>query len=218
MNMFWVKLYRGLVGSMLVAALFCGTAHFSQAYADAEVAPDTKKTKESQERKNIDPVFPLKLQLIWGTDTNIDEVEHLKGRFKEVKPEIQKRLEEFLKWNHYYEISCKKVDLKEPKEYSVVMSKHCEIKIRKIENEKEVVEVKLYGKDKMVVRKKARITAKKPQSIAGKTESTSDFWCVLISVDDDPTGEKEAARKKAEELKALKKEKEKESAKTEEKK
>jgi hypothetical protein len=203
MNIFWVKLCRRLAVFVLGTLLLCGSTYFSNLFA--EEPKDAQKAKQPQEEKNINPVFPLKLQLIWGTDTNINDVEHLKGKFKEVHPAVKKRLGEFLKWNYYYEISSKKVDLKEPKEYSVVMSKHCEIKISKVEDE--VVEVKLFGKDKMVVKKKARITPKKPQSIAGKTESTAEFWCVLISVDDDPTGEKEAALKKELELKEQQKEK-----------
>jgi len=214
MNMLWVKLCRRLVVFVLGTLLLCGSAYFSNLCA--EEPKEAQEAKQPQEEKNINPVFPLKLQLIWGTDTNINNVEHLKGKFKEVDPAVKKRLGEFLKWNYYYEISSKKVDLKEPKEYSVVMSKHCEIKISKVEDE--VVEVKLYGKDKMVVKKKARITPKKPQSIAGKTESTAEFWCVLISVDDDPTGEKEAALKKELELKEQKKEKDQAPVKAEEKK
>jgi hypothetical protein len=214
MNMLWVKLCRRLVVFVLGTLLLCGSAYFSNLCA--EETKEAQEAKQPQEEKNINPVFPLKLQLIWGTDTNINNVEHLKGKFKEVDPAVKKRLGEFLKWNYYYEISSKKVDLKEPKEYSVVMSKHCEIKISKVEDE--VVEVKLYGKDKMVVKKKARITPKKPQSIAGKTESTAEFWCVLISVDDDPTGEKEAALKKELELKEQKKEKDQAPVKAEEKK
>jgi len=201
MNMFWVRLCRRLSVLVLGTLLFCGSAHFSNLCAQ-----EPEDARQTQEEKNTNPVFPLKLQLIWGTDTSIDDVERLKGKFKEVEPAVKKRLGEFLKWKYYYEISSKKVDLKEPREYSVVMSKHCEIKISRVENE--VVEVKLYGKDKMVVKKKARITPKKPQSIAGKAESTAEFWCVLISVDDDPTGEKEAALKKELELKEQQKEKE----------
>lgn len=214
MNIFWVKLCRRLAVFVLGTLLLCGSAHLSNLCA--EEPKEAQEAKQPQEEKNINPVFPLKLQLIWGTDTNINDVERLKGKFKEVDPAVKKRLGEFLKWNYYYEISSKKVDLKEPKEYSVVMSKHCEIKISKVEDE--VVEVKLYGKDKMVVKKKARITPKKPQSIAGKTESTAEFWCVLISVDDDPSGEKEAALKKELALKEQKKEKDQAPVKAEEKK
>lgn len=213
MNIFWVKLCRRLAVFVLGTLLLCGSTYFSNLFA--EEPKDAQKAKQPQEEKNINPVFPLKLQLIWGTDTNINDVEHLKGKLKEVDPAVKKRLGEFLKWNYYYEISCKKADLKEPREYSVVMSKHCEIKINKIEDE--IVEVKLYGNDKMVVKKKARITPGKPQSIAGKTESTAEFWCVLISVDDDPTGEKEAALKKESALKEQKKEKDRTPVKAEEK-
>ncbi len=214
MNMLWDKLCRSLIVFVLGTLFLCGSAHFSSLYA--EEPEEAQEAKKPQEEKNINPVFPLKLQLIWGTDTNINDVEHLKGKLKEVDPAVKKRLGEFLKWNYYYEISCKKADLKEPREYSVVMSKHCEIKINKIEDE--IVEVKLYGNDKMVVKKKARITPGKPQSIAGKTESTAEFWCVLISVDDDPTGEKEAALKKESALKEQKKEKDRAPVKAEEKK
>lgn len=121
--------------------------------------------------------FPLKLQLIWGTDTTLKT-----NKFKAVSPETKKKFEEFLKWENYYEISCKRINLTDDAERSIQMSDKCKIKIRKIEEK--TIEVKLYGEGKLIIKKRTKITAKKPQSIAGRNEANSDFWGIMISVDD----------------------------------
>lgn len=176
-----MKFYRSLFAFFISLALFLSCA--------------CSTVVRAEESKN-EADFPLKLQLIWGTDKDIKGTP-MENKFKEVDSTVKERLGEFLKWKYYYEISCKRVNLVDDKEKKVRMSKKCEIEIQKIEGN--TVEVKLYGEDKMVVKKRAKITAKKPQSVAGKNEETSDFWCVLISVDDDPKGEKEKdAEKKTE--------------------
>ena len=177
-----MKFYRSLFAVFISLTLFLSCVCFTELKAEVCAAEASKSGED----------FPLKLQLIWGTDKDIKGTS-VENKFKEVDPTVKERLGEFLKWKYYYEISCKRINLVDDKEQKVRMSKKCEIEIQKIEGQ--TVEVKLYGEDKMVVKKRAKITAKKPQSVAGKTEENSDFWCVLISVDDDPKGEKDAEKK-----------------------
>ena len=105
-------------------------------------------------------LLSLKFQLIWGT--NMD----LTG--KKVK--------------FYYEISCQRIQLKDSNEQTVKMSKKCEIKVKRIGPN--VIEAKLFGEGKLLLKKKAKITKNKPHSLAGKNEANADFWCVFISLDD----------------------------------
>lgn len=155
---------------LLVGMLFFGGAAVGPVHAE-----DAKK---------VEPL-PIRLQLIWGTDSKSKS-----GRFEEVDPAIKERLNEFLKWQYYYEISNKQVKLEDDKLQSVQMSKKCEIRIRRIENR--TVEVQLYGENKLIIKKRAKISARKPQCVAGRNEVNADFWGVLISLDDGSVKEAKA--------------------------
>ena len=147
-----MKFYRSLFAFFISLTLFLSRA-----------CSTVVRAEESKDEAD----FPLKLQLIWGTDKDIKGTP-MENKFKEVDSTVKERLGEFLKWKYYYEISCKRVNLVDDKEKKVRMSKKCEIEIQKIEGN--TVEVKLYGEDKWSSKKEQRSLPKNLNRWQGKTK------------------------------------------------
>src|SRR4030095_10848959 len=105
-----------------------------------------------QQASAADPTTRFAARLVWGTDGG----KPADGEMKPVAPDVEKRLRRVFKWKNYYEIDRKSFTADGTQPTQVKMSKDCRLEVAKLAAADEF-EIQLFGKGKLVVKKRQRI-------------------------------------------------------------
>jgi len=119
----------------------------------------------------------LSAQLIWGTNNEKPD----DPRLKEITPEVGEKLRGVFKWKNYFEVNRQNFKVNSPATKKVKMSEHCEIEVQNLGSS--VVEVKLYGKGKLVVKKRQVFKTGELLVLAGDDKNDT-AWFVVLTVSD----------------------------------
>jgi trehalose-6-phosphatase len=119
------------------------------------------------------PELKLLAQLVWGT--NSDKLNDPK--LKEVEGSVVEKLRKVFKWNNYFEVSRQTFTALAGTPRKIRMSDRCEIEVQNLGNSS--IEVKLYGKGKLTVRKTQRINPSELLVLAGDDKNDTAWFVVL---------------------------------------
>lgn len=112
-------------------------------------------------------------ELLWGTDA-----EKPAGKdFKPVAAEIERKLRKIFKWKHYFSIERKVFEVAAAKPAKVEMSKDCRIEISALPDAE--FEIQLFGKGKLVVKKRQRIQPGETVLLGGDDKNDESWWVVV---------------------------------------
>ena len=119
----------------------------------------------------------LRAQLVWGTNNEKPD----DPKLKDVDPQVKEKLRGVFKWKNYFEVNRQDFTLTASAPRKVKMSDLCEIEVQNLGNSS--VELKLYGKGKMVVRKTQRIKSGELLVLAGDDKNDTAWFVVLSLVE-----------------------------------
>lgn len=117
----------------------------------------------------------LEIYLIWGTN---DE-KSPDPKYKRVDSELEKKLKNVFKWNHYYEIKRIKGDVRSRSTKKFEVSDKCAVEITEMEGPR--VEVKLYGEGKLINKTIKSLTKGEFFTLAGDDKNET-AWFVIIKL------------------------------------
>jgi hypothetical protein len=117
----------------------------------------------------------LSAQLIWGTNNEKPD----DPKLKEITPEVGEKLRGVFKWKNYFEVNRQNFKVSSAGTKRVKMSEHCEIEVQNLGSS--AVEVKLYGKGKLVVKKRQVIKPAELLVLAGDDKNDT-AWFVVLTV------------------------------------
>lgn len=120
----------------------------------------------------------FRAQLIWASneDLSSDDLHPLDDKTTE-------KLRKVFKWENYWEINNKYVDLKEDVRKITKISPECEISLKRIETEEECkVEVVLIGKKNPIVKKTQHINQDECLVLAGPDKDGTAWFVILTRV------------------------------------
>ena len=141
-----------------------------------EMIRPEEKSEAASSRRSVS----LRLQLIWGTDSQ----KPAGSPYKEVGPDLQKRFRRVFKWKHYYEITSKHAELKPGQRVTVRMSKKCVLRLRQTSNH--MLEVVLIGEGRITKKVRSPLQPlEKGELLVLAGEDTSNFqdaWFVVVSI------------------------------------
>ncbi|HVR36812.1 MAG TPA: hypothetical protein VMS21_13265 [Methylomirabilota bacterium] len=133
------------------------------------------------------------IQLIWGTDEKPDAnapgaegaPEEGKegggiGELKPVDPALSSSLKKIFKWREYYLIKREVVAVASRQSVRVRLSEHCEVVVRELAGER--VEVKLFGRGKLVNRTVKSLEPGQIITIAGDDKNETAWFVVIQRV------------------------------------
>ena len=115
----------------------------------------------------------LRAQLVWGTNKDKPDNPNL----KEVDTKVTDKLRGVFKWKSYFEVNQLNFTVGTSSPRKVKMSEDCEIEVQNLGNSS--IEVKLYGKGKMVVRKTQKMKATELLVLAGDDKDDTAWFVVL---------------------------------------
>ncbi len=115
----------------------------------------------------------LQAQLIWGTDSE----KPADSTLKPIPEDLDKRLRRIFKWQNYFEVSQTNFVVAPSQPTRVDMSRECRIEVaRQTSGE---VEIQLFGRGKLVVRKRQHILPGETVVIAGDDKDYNAWFVVL---------------------------------------
>ncbi len=117
----------------------------------------------------------LTAELIWGTNGGKPPGKNL----KEVSPQLERQLRRVFKWQNYFEINRKEIVASLEKPARVEMSRDCVIEVAVFEDGE--LEVQLFGKGQLVVKKRQRIVPGE-KVVLGGDDKNDDAWFVVLSL------------------------------------
>ncbi len=120
-----------------------------------------------------EPTQRVTAQLIWGTDGPKPTDKELKA----VSADVDRRLRRIFKWKNYYEISRTNFVFSRTQPAKVDMSSDCRIEV--VQEAGGEVEIQLFGKGKLVVKKRQRIVRGETVVLAGD-DKDDNAWFVLV--------------------------------------
>jgi hypothetical protein len=116
----------------------------------------------------------LQARLIWGTDQEKPK----DPKLKELDSALKDRLKGVFKWKNYFEVNLQKFAVTPEAPKTVVMSDKCKIEVQNLGEA--LIEVKLFGEGKMVVKKRQPIKPGQPFVLAGDGKNDT-AWFVVIT-------------------------------------
>jgi len=119
----------------------------------------------------------LQAKLIWGTNGGKPNDPSL----KEVDPKTAEKLAGVFRWKSYYEVSRTNFTVAAATTKTVRMSPKCDVKVNN--QGKSQLEVELYGKGKMVVRKRQQLALGELLVLAGDDKNDT-AWFVIMNLND----------------------------------
>ena len=119
----------------------------------------------------------LQAKLIWATNGDKPNDQDL----KEVDPKTAEKLGGVFKWKSYYEVSRTNFTVAAATTKTVKMSPKCDVKVSN--QGKSQLEVELYGKGKMVVRKRQQLAVGELLVLAGDDKNDT-AWFVIMNLND----------------------------------
>jgi hypothetical protein len=117
----------------------------------------------------------LVAQLIWGTDGERPS----EAKIKEVDRETRGKLKGIFRWKNYFEVSRQEFSVAPDATRRVQMSKKCEIEVEY--HGRSVIEVKLYGEDKLLLTKRQVLRPGELLVLAGDDKDDT-AWFVIITL------------------------------------
>ena len=117
----------------------------------------------------------LKAQLVWGTNNDKPD----DPKLKEMDKGVGEKLRKVFKWKNYFEVNRQDFTVVTGTPKRVRMSDHCEIEVQNLGNSS--IEVKLYGKGKLTVRKTQKINSSELLVLAGDDKNDT-AWFVVLSL------------------------------------
>ncbi len=117
--------------------------------------------------------LPLQAQLIWGTDSSKPSDKTLKP----IPPDLDKRLRRVFKWQNYFEVTQTNFVVGPTQPTHVDMSRECRIEVAQQPSGE--VEIQLFGKGRLVVKKRQRILPGEIVVIAGDDKDYNAWFVVL---------------------------------------
>ena len=115
----------------------------------------------------------LQAQLIWGTDSN----QPTDRTLKPIPPDLDKRLRRIFKWQNYFEVTQTNFVVAPSKPSQVDMSRECRIEIAHQPGGE--VEIQLFGKGRLVVKKRQRFVPSETVVIAGDDKDYNAWFVIL---------------------------------------
>ena len=115
----------------------------------------------------------LLAQLVWGTNNEKPG----DPKLKEVDPGVAEKLRKVFKWKNYFEVKRQSFTVAVGSPKKVKMSDDCEIEVQNLGNSS--IEVKLYGKGKLAVRKTQKISSSELLVLAGDDKDDTAWFVVL---------------------------------------
>lgn len=115
----------------------------------------------------------LQAQLVWGTNKEKPD----DPKLKEVDPSVAEKLRKVFKWKNYFEVNRQHFTIPVGSPKKVKMSDDCEIEVQNLGNSS--IEVKLYGKGKLAVRKTQKISPSELLVLAGDDKDDTAWFVVL---------------------------------------
>ena len=115
----------------------------------------------------------LQAQLVWGTNNEKPD----DPKLKEVDPSVAEKLRKVLKWKNYFEVNRTNFTVAAGSHKRVKMSDDCEIEVQNLGSSS--IEVKLYGKGKLAVRKTQKINPTELLVLAGDDKDDTAWFVVL---------------------------------------
>ena len=116
----------------------------------------------------------LQAQLIWGTN----EEKPADPKLVRLDEKLEKKLQHIFSWKHYWEINHQLLAVSGGVPQRVSMSKQCDIEVACV-GESEI-ELKLFGKGKMVVKKRQKIVRGESIVLAGDDKDQT-AWFVVVT-------------------------------------
>ncbi|MBL9129103.1 MAG: hypothetical protein JNL97_15745 [Verrucomicrobiales bacterium] len=117
--------------------------------------------------------LPLQAQLIWGTDSEKPAEKSLAP----IPPDLDKRLRRIFKWQNYFEVTRTNFVVATSKPSQIEMSRECRIEIAHQAGGE--VEIQLFGKGRLVVKKRQRFVPGETVVIAGDDKDYNAWFVVL---------------------------------------
>jgi hypothetical protein len=117
--------------------------------------------------------------LIWGTDGPKPADPDL----KDLEEDILKRLKAVFKWHAYYEVKREMLKVERAETKRVRLSRKCEIEVENLG--RSVVQVKLYGEGKLVVKKKQIMRIGELLVLAGEDKNDTAWFVALRLVNEE---------------------------------
>lgn len=118
---------------------------------------------------------PMIAELLWGTDADKPAGKD----FKPVAPEIERKLRKIFKWKNYFIIERKPFEVSTAKPAKVEMSKDCRLELTALSDGE--FEIQLFGKGKLVVKKKQRIQPGETVLLGGDDKNDESWWVVVTT-------------------------------------
>ena len=132
---------------------------FLQSFAQSQAGQDIK----------------LDARLVWGTDNEKPN----DPKLKELDNSIKEKLKGVFKWKYYFEVNHSKLAVSQEAPKTQVMSPKCSIEVQNLGDS--VIEVKLFGEGKMVLKKRQPIKVGQPVVLAGDEKNNTAWFVVLTS-------------------------------------
>lgn len=117
--------------------------------------------------------LPVEIKLIWATnEANSPDPKH-----KKLDTDLTKWLQEHHKWKNYFQVNLKNATLHGNSVSKVEMSPECRLELMHLANSR--LEVKLYGKNKLVTKVVGEIPSGKWLVIAGDSQGNT-AWFIAV--------------------------------------
>jgi hypothetical protein len=115
----------------------------------------------------------LVAQLIWGTDGGMPA----EAKIKEIDRDTRAKLKGIFRWKNYFEVSREEFTVATAAKRRVQMSKKCQVEV---ENQgRSIIEVKLFGEDKLLLTKRQVLRAGELLVLAGDDKDDTAWFVIL---------------------------------------
>jgi hypothetical protein len=116
----------------------------------------------------------LEARLVWGTDNEKPNDPNL----KQLDNSLKDKLKGIFKWKNYFEVNHYKLAISQEAPKTQIMSPKCSIEVQNLGDS--LIEVKLFGEGKMVLKKRQPIKPGQPIVLAGD-EKNNNAWFVVLT-------------------------------------
>lgn len=138
--------------------------------------------------------YEFRAQLIWASNDNLESSD-----LKPLDPNTTDKLRKVFKWQNYWEINRKYVELMSDGREIAKISEDCELSLKKIKSDDESkVEVVLFGKQNPIVKKTQPIHMNECLVLAGPDKDGTAWFVILTRIPKIPASAREKMEKEKE--------------------
>jgi len=135
--------------------------------------------------------YEFRAQLIWASNDNLESSD-----LKPLDANTTEKLRKVFKWQNYWEINRKYVELMSDGREIAKISADCELSLKKIKSDEEAkVEVVLFGKQNPIVKKTQPIHMDECLVLAGPDKDGTAWFVILTRIPKIPDSEREKMEK-----------------------